>query len=475
MDAQTEQKLMQSIYDRIYDMLTFSPSGGRTPAFNPQTTLLQLQQPGQALNPDDFADAVSPSNPNGSLIASEAFSRLVDPVPAIGATYVPTDVGIENTYGEIITTASAAPSGASGGSVNAGLTSHFNKVLAQTLQVKTMNGRVATIAVPSPLMQAYEQAKSEYDKALNDYNMALKSLDMTQPVEQQRWQTLALLLQARVDATYQAWRNTGAADIERIGIPAGEGKNGITSIIANDQRLFSQTQLAGQYPGDTPWHLSYAMPSNWNDANPATVSKLFTHYEQSSNNLSFSNKSRFVKLGGATAFSQGLFAINVKRQGRKQIITNQMHMQATNINFSLDFCLVRIVRPWLNGLLLSLGGWYINGLSQGAISTGNLDDNKDSPMKLIPVAFVVARNIKISGNFSQQDLDLVTSRVVNGGTVGLGSFQLGGTFFNPLNHKTSDLTFKSTVANQTISVPGLQIIAWISQLVPLCPPLNSPV
>jgi hypothetical protein len=473
MNVQTEQQLMQAIYDRLYNLLTVSPSGGHPPPFNAQTTLLQLQQPGQALNPADFANAVTPTHPMGDLLASENFSRLIDPVPAIGATYVATDVGIENTYGQIITSASAATS-APTQNVTATLPSQFNRVLAQALQIKTTSGATATVALPPPLAQAYDQAKSAYDKALNDYNAVLTSLDMTQPTDQHKWQVLAPPLQARVNTAYQAWRNAGASEVEGMNAAATASNSGVTQIIANDQRLFTETQLAGQYPGDTPWHLSYGMPSNWSDPDPMIIRQLFTHYELSSSNLNVSNTSPFVTLGGAKAFVEGLFSIDVKQQGMKQTITNHAHMEATNISIAMDLCLVRILRPWLNGLLLSLGGWYIGGLSKGAISTGNLLDGKDAPMKLIPMAFVVARNIEISGNLSQHDVSLIMSHDSKRGAIGWGPFQIGGTLYQPLRKTTPALTFRAAIVDQRISVPGLQIIAWISQVVPLCPPLDSP-
>jgi hypothetical protein len=465
MDAQSEQRLMQAMYDRIFDMLTYSPGGGRGPAFNAQTTLLQLQQPGQALNPADFANTVTPTHPMGDLLASENFSRLVDPVPAIGAVYRPTVVGVEETYGAMINSANSSTQ------PTQSQVDQYNKAYAYlntTTEITAFDGSKSTQTGPSQILQAYQINELAFKKSVSDYRLAFLSYDLSNRADQQKWQAQAPVLEAAMNQTYNNWRNQGATQVEQAqNVLATTINDGVRSIIANSQSLFSQTQLVGQFQGDKPWHLSYGMPSNWGDTNPQTVDKLYAHYELSTSNLSVSSSSNFTSYGGGAGFSLGLFSIGGSYEHAEG--QTHRHMDATNIFLEMDICIVQIIRPWLNGLLFSASHWFTNAFKRGGISTANLTDGVNCPMKLIPVAFVVAQNVKITGNFSQQDVDTAMSRNSGGGSVGWGPFSIGGHY----SHSQSSSTFTSSVAGGTITVPGMNIIAWVSQIVPFCPPNDA--
>jgi len=466
MDTQTEQKLVQAIYDRIYDMLTYSPGGGRAPAFNRQTTLLQLQQPGQALNPDDFDNAVSPTHPQGDLLASENFSRMVDPVPALDPVYRPTTVGVEKTYGAIINGANSLTE------PSQKQVDLYNKAFAYlntTTEITAFDGTKSTQTGPSQILQTYQTNQLAYLTALSNFRLAFLSYDLSKREDQQKWQAQAPVLQAAVDQSYNNWRNQGAAQVEQAqNVLATSINDSVRNIIADNQKVYAQTELTGQFQGDDSWHLSYGLPSNWGDPNPQTVKKLYAHYELSSSNLTVSSNSDFTSYGGGASFSLGLWSVGGGYEHSEG--QQRYHMDATNIHLSMDICVVQIKRPWLNGLLFNTSNWFTNAFHRGGISTGNLRDGINNPLKLLPVSFVVARNIRISGNFSQQDLKIATSHDSGGGSIGWGPFSIGGRY----SHDKSSRTFTSQVDNGTIVVPGMQIIAWVNQIVPFSPPNEAP-
>ena len=87
-------------------------------------------------------------------------------------------------------------------------------------------------------------------------------------------------------------------------------------------------------------------------------------------------------------------------------------------------------------------------------------------MPLLPTSFVVARKVKISANWSKADWALITSKTSGGGGFGIGPFSISGSYA----HSSSKQTFTSAMAGGTITVPGVQIIGFISQVVPYCPP-----
>ena len=78
MTQEQEKQLLQAIYDRLYDAITFQPGGGKNPFTDDETFIHFCKN--AAINPDSFDDPRTPSNPLGSLAASEEFARLVDKV-----------------------------------------------------------------------------------------------------------------------------------------------------------------------------------------------------------------------------------------------------------------------------------------------------------------------------------------------------------------------------------------------------------
>ena len=87
-------------------------------------------------------------------------------------------------------------------------------------------------------------------------------------------------------------------------------------------------------------------------------------------------------------------------------------------------------------------------------------------MPLIPTAFIVARNIAISGDWGKVDQSHIESATSAGGSVGYGPFKLSGRYETGSSHDR----FSSHYEDGTIRVPGLQIIAWVSEIVPFSPP-----
>jgi hypothetical protein len=78
----------------------------------------------------------------------------------------------------------------------------------------------------------------------------------------------------------------------------------------------------------------------------------------------------------------------------------------------------------------------------------------------------VVKNVVISASWSKADWDLITSKTNGGGGFAIGPFSIGGSYA----HSSSKETFTSAMAGGKITVPGTQIIGFISQVVPFSPP-----
>ena len=129
-------------------------------------------------------------------------------------------------------------------------------------------------------------------------------------------------------------------------------------------------------------------------------------------------------------------------------------VSAATEGFSISFkyCLVTITRSWLKSALINTKNWYMLGTAVGEYSQGRLDGNLGM-FPLLTTSFVAIRDLKISANWSPQDLhNAVTAK-------SFGPFDISA----------------GSVNQNTIEAKGLQIIAWQSRLTPILPPLAPSV
>ena len=180
---------------------------------------------------------------------------------------------------------------------------------------------------------------------------------------------------------------------------------------------------------------------------------------------------------------------------------------AKNLTVSLWYTLVEFQRPWLMGDLFYMDGWYLKGYQKAHISTGNVAgqagklDANGHPVHMlmtIPQMMLVIKDVKIStsewGEASKTlrswygDSDSSTnsssSNVSGGGAVSLGFISFGGSASHSKSKSEGQgRSFSAqdgsgymgtTFHGEALEIPGAQIVAWLSDVVPLSPPLDDP-
>jgi nucleoid-associated protein YgaU len=118
---------------------------------------------------------------------------------------------------------------------------------------------------------------------------------------------------------------------------------------------------------------------------------------------------------------------------------------ASSVSISFDYCLVNIQRPWWMDVFLNSGNWSVPGVPAGEVTSG---DHPGS-VAWLPVGFVAVRNLTISGSWSAED------------SANLGQ----ATDFGPFQVEAP--------GGQTLTHPGLQVVAWLLQQLPALPPADG--
>src|SRR5690349_12768391 len=100
------EQVLATLYDRLYDALTYVPGDGKSAGFDKATTFLQMTK-NVVLNPADFKNAASSINPKGDLKSTFALSELVDTVPTVTAEWGDGGKPVSLTFKNIVDNANA--------------------------------------------------------------------------------------------------------------------------------------------------------------------------------------------------------------------------------------------------------------------------------------------------------------------------------------------------------------------------------
>jgi hypothetical protein len=128
----------------------------------------------------------------------------------------------------------------------------------------------------------------------------------------------------------------------------------------------------------------------------------------------------------------------------------------------LSLLRVDIIRSWFEFELLNLQNWKIDGLKQGYYSNGNLDLNSGI-FPLITQSMLIGTQISVEGDFSENDIREIKDCTDAGKDISVGSFLL--------NTNGQNAVFNSKEGNTTMTSNIMQIVGYLSRLVPMAPSL----
>ena len=126
-------------------------------------------------------------------------------------------------------------------------------------------------------------------------------------------------------------------------------------------------------------------------------------------------------------------------------------VSSSNYVLSFDYCLVNLTRPWLSAPFLTAARWYIPGLKSGDCGGGRYE-SKAQPFAFLPAKFIVVKDLRISAQWSEEDRKYAQN------SASLGPFNLTEKKFE----------------NDALTCPGMQVIAWLCQVMPVLPPVSDP-
>ncbi|WP_394828799.1 hypothetical protein [Pendulispora albinea] len=455
------QKLIQGIYDSIFSSVTSAEPGGK-PVMSASSTVLSLMKPGLAINSKDYRNPWTPGNTAGSQEAAVNTAALADVAPRMASLYTLSNVTISQVYKQILDGVSI-PAEKPNPQIEKQL-ADADAVLYRTVDtIDPDTGATTPKRIESQLYRDFLDNVAAYNAARVAYVGAYLEAQKT-AAGKNTWPLIATSLQLPVKQAYDRWRSAGADKVEQaMAIINTSTQNALQKAWDQAKKTFEGYGVALDDSGtgmSTPVQRSALLPTNWH----STSSTGWTSYDSASGSVATSNTSDYKSFGGSAGFSLGIFSIG----GSAGHSTQHQHAssETDSLRISFSYTLVTIRRPWLTFNLLGTKGWSLGNLyAKGRVSNGAKAGQNESVLPLIPTSFVVVKDVVISANWSKSDYDLIKSKTTGGGGFSIGPFSIGGTYAS----SKSKETYAAAFAGGKITVPGVQIIGVISQVVPYCP------
>lgn len=448
-------EFISAVFDELAKLLSINDS-------NPSIAM-QMAWPGYALNPADFKPADAPNGPYDPDVAKEVFSQLANIAPLMStARFENSGFEVDDLYEILI--ASAIPVGATAADLPA---NPINRLFSDAQFELTQAQRGFHDDPNRFYYPCVATPANWYDDAASQY-----------------WPTITLK-QSDAKATPPAaspFARAGGLDLAKAGLwrlktadasaVKSRAQDAATAKIALSRSILSKSPVAAP-----PIGLKQALGKNVAAASLSLGSKvplaaektrtpafvdslgkarsaaLFSRVAPPANTL----QNRVAALSRVDLSKRDLGVPNlVDRLVLKDLLMQQLPATPASpatdgFSISFKFCRVNIDRPWLKLALLNNKNWWMFDTPAGEYSTGTADNNPGM-FPLLTTSFIVIRDLAITANWSQEDRQNI------GNAASFGFFDVRD----------------GTLNQNTLTVKGMQIIAWISKVTPKLPPLPPP-
>jgi hypothetical protein len=280
-------------------------------------------------------------------------------------------------------------------------------------------------------------------------------------------------------------------------------------------------QLAGAVPASNPYCL--ILPTDWasDDKNAcqgwqtisvdqSSYSSYSTSHAASDSRFSWFNKSSSVGGSGGVFLGFAAFGGNASHASSSQgsdssnssSQSSSGHTDAKGLRIKMSYALCTVIRPWFVGDLFAMKGWYLKGGKKSSISTGKIADqiqNSDQLLPMIPQRMLVVRNVSITATdwgsvgsqletsygASQQSSSASADHQAGSAGFSLGFISFGGSASHSSSEaqgqgssfqvKDANSSFGTTFQQNTLTIPGAQILGWLCDIVSPSAPEDDPM
>jgi hypothetical protein len=323
---------------------------------------------------------------------------------------------------------------------------------------------------PTKHYKAYLDYQQAYQDKVNAWNRAYANA-FTDPMKLQTWPISGVTYQNDADAAMDRWVALGfKEEIENaIATLAAQGTDPAIALISRAKKRYVNSLNTFQSIGELPYTLM--LPNSWYDSNNddgwyeygSADFHAESHYQASS-----------TSYGGGGGFSVGFWSVGGGFSHSDQ--QSSLDIKTSNLEIAFSYCAVDIKRPWLEADLLNLKNWFLMGdYKKNCISDGTMGQELPpggAPQTFLPsvvTSLILIRNLRIKWDNGQQDWDSHSETTSASVSVGWGPFAVSGSY----THHDEQRNFTSQWDGEWLTVPGIQLVGYVSMISPPSPGVNS--
>lgn len=318
--------------------------------------------------------------------------------------------------------------------------------------------------------EAYMRYEDEYKSKVKAWHKAYAAA-FTDPMKLQSWPIDGTTYHDDADEALDRWISFGfKEEIENaIATLAAQGTDPAIALIARAKKRFINSLNEFQSVGEIPYTIM--LPNSWYDSDnddgwneyTSTDAHSESHYQSSS-----------TSYGGGGGFSAGFWSAGASFNHAEN--QSSLNIQANDLEVSFKYCAVDIKRPWLDTSLLNLKNWFLMGdYKKSCISNGTmgqeLPQNSIEPTFLpsIMTGLILIKDLSIRWSKWQEDWDAHSETTSASASVGWGPFAVHGSY----SHHDEQRNFEADASGESLKVPGIQLIGYVSTINPASPGHDS--
>lgn len=346
----------------------------------------------------------------------------------------------------------------------------FRDLLTVTKEIEDIiTEEKRTITEDGPLKLAYDSKMEDWINAADNYTNLLidaqsaKGKDSEAIRRVAAWANKSKFLRKKMEAAEMAWVSQGYKN-EYEQITAYINQVTQKSMVLYKQDLlnkFNSSLLTS--PGESTagdFYYTTLLPGNFATSPGWTK---FYFYEKDYETHRKKDTSKRGAKGGVS-----LFGIMIGGKAGSSKVEIASEQKASTFTAEFEFTQVMICRPFFDPGFFSMRGWTLDDLWYLNFDKKKVSDGKEKPVgRLVayPVNALFIRNTRFKLDESERVSNYINKQVESGGFAGWGPF-----VFNPSysrGSETKDSNFH--VEGGEIVIPGMQLIGFINNMVPMCP------
>jgi len=323
----------------------------------------------------------------------------------------------------------------------------------------------------TPHYQAYMQFEDDYKSKVKARNKAYAAA-YTDPMKLQHWPIDGTSYQDDVDEAWDRWMGLGfKIEIEKaIDTLAAQGTDPAIALIARSKKHF-QNSLITLAPGIPEIPYTMLSPRTWYDPDDDEGWNDYTSTDFHSESHYSASQTSY---GGGGGFFTGLWGGGASFDHSDTQANGSFQLNNIKINFS--YAVVDIYRAWMDTSLLNLGNWFLVGdYKKNCISTGVMAQEKPTdgtePLFLpsVVTSLILVKDVHIYWDNWQSQWQQHTESNSGSASVGCLCFCANAHY----SHAQQSRDFSCDDTGEDLEIPGIQLIGYVSQILPGSPQKNS--